>query len=229
MSNQFRAVLGGLFVAFAAVTSEAAPITFTTNDATPIPSYTEGGFLVTFTGAFNPDHTGGNSALGFMLDGTECFGDGCASSGSAAAGTYYNENGELSTSIRIETVSGNPFSFSGFDGAEGMWADGGFAGNPHWAGRIRVDATRADNTVVTEFFDLDGISDGPGGALDFQSFAPSFFDVFVTLEFTGAPGLTYTGNDFFIDNVNLSEVPEPSTWLLLASGLVVAARARRRR
>lgn len=219
---------GVALMALLSATSQAAPIAFITNGANPIPSYTEGGFVVTFTGAFNPGHTGTSYPLGFMLDGTECFGSGCSSNGSAAAGTYHNQFGQLSTGISIKTVTGNPFTFAGFDGAEGMFANGGIPGNPHWAGRIRVDATLVNNTVLTQFFDLDGSADGPGGIADFESFA-GLLGVFIQIDFTGAPSQTYQGNDFFIDNVNVSAVPEPATWALLALASLMLAFGLRRR
>ena len=58
---------------------------------------------------------------------------------------------------------------------------------------------------------------------------PSFFDVFIRLDFSGAPNGQYEGNDFFLDNIIVSEVPEPASLLLVGGGLLAAASAARRR
>jgi hypothetical protein len=176
----------------------------------------------------DPDNTGFSVPVGFILDGTEC-GPPCSSNGTAAASTYDNAQFQLSSGMFIESISGSAFTFAGFDGAEGMWAAPSFLGTAHWAGRIRVDATRVDLTVLTQFFDLDGFSDGPGGVAEFQSFASaSSYDVFVRLDFSGAPSAEYQGRDFFIDNIAVSEVPEPASLLWLATGLAAVGRRRMR-
>jgi len=73
---------------------------------------------------------------------------------------------------------------------------------------------KADSTVVTTTFTLDGIIDGTGPIEDFQTFyfGPEFSDlVYVEVPF-----------EFYaLDNLILTPIPEPCSFLLLGLGLII--------
>lgn len=74
---------------------------------------------------------------------------------------------------------------------------------------IEFRGIKADNSFVTFSFTTDGMIDGMGPLVDFQTVMfPTTFANLQRVEFNSA--------GFSIDNVSLSIVPEPTTWSLLA-------------
>ncbi len=85
---------------------------------------------------------------------------------------------------------------------------------------LHVIGTYADDSTVLEVLIFDGIADGPGGAVDFQTFElPMSFDGLKSVNFllngTGAGNLDGL---FGIDNI---EVPEPPGSVLSLSALFI--------
>lgn len=126
------------------------------------------------------------------------------------------------------------FRFAGFDasfiGAQGVTL-------PTVPGLVRLQGIKADNTSITQTFNLGGPSST--GALSFKSFATT--GAFSTTLFhnvyffgfacnTGGSCSAFSSDQaqFAIDNINVTAVPEPSTWALVMGGLVAAAAFRRR-
>ena len=126
------------------------------------------------------------------------------------------------------------FRFAGFD-ASFIGAQG--ATLPAVPGLVRLQGIKADNTSLTQTFNLGGPSST--GALSFKSFATT--GAFSTTLFqnvyffgfacnVGGSCTAFSSNaaQFAIDNINVTAVPEPSTWALMMGGLVAAAAFRRR-
>ena len=127
------------------------------------------------------------------------------------------------------------FRFAGFD-ASFIGAAG--APLPPVAGLIRVQGFRADNTSLSQTFQLAGPSSN--GALSFRSystngaFASTLFASVYMFGFScnAAGSCTAFSNNqgqFAIDNLNVTAVPEPSTWMLMIGGLIAATAVARRR
>lgn len=140
------------------------------------------------------------------------------------------QNGSNYLLLQEDTISISPqaagsyFSLLQFDGAE---AHQGLTSV--WAERIRVTGYRYDNTVVTAEFTLDGLQDGAGFGVDFQTFSlPSGFSGLTAAVFEGV-GLGQ--NWFSADNllVEPSAVPLPAGAWLLGSGLAALLGLARRR
>lgn len=70
--------------------------------------------------------------------------------------------------------------------------------------------------VVTTSFQLDGIVDGAGGADDFETW-------FFPASFAGIVRLESTSTLYSMDNLVVTIVPEPGTWLLMSIGAVALA------
>jgi hypothetical protein len=127
------------------------------------------------------------------------------------------------------------FRFAGFD-AGFIGAQGNAL--PGVPGLVRLQGVRADNTSITQTFNLTGPSST--GALSFKSFATTgafsttlFKNVFFfgfSCNAAGACAAFSTDQaQFAIDNISVTSIPEPSTWALMLSGLAAAVAVRRRR
>ena len=135
----------------------------------------------------------------------------------------------------VSSVDGAQFRFAGFD-ASFIGAEG--ATLPALAGLVRLQGFRADNSFITQTFQLGGPNSN--GALSFRSysttgaFASTLFSVVYMFGYScnaaGSCAAPFSNNQgqFAIDNLNVTAVPEPSTWMLMLGGLVAAAAVARR-
>jgi len=94
--------------------------------------------------------------------------------------------------------------------------------------QIKVIGTYAGGGTVMETFTPDGTVDGMGGVADFQTFALASGEGWYNLtsvifeHLNGAPkDLAITQGSFALDNIQVQVVPELSTWLLFAAGLLI--------
>ena len=134
----------------------------------------------------------------------------------------------------IGAVGDALFRFAGFDasfiGAAGVAL-------PAVPGLVRLQGIKADNTSVTQTFNLGGPSST--GALSFKNYATTgafsttLFKYVYMFGFACDAGgackaFSTDQAQFAIDNINVTAVPEPSTWALMLGGLAAAAAVRRR-
>ena len=126
------------------------------------------------------------------------------------------------------------FQFAGFD-ASFIGAQGAIL--PSVPGLVRLQGIKADNTSITQTFNLGGPSST--GALSFKNFATTgafsttlfqyvYFFGFACDMGGSCSAFSSDQAQFAIDNINVTAVPEPSTWALMLGGLVAAASFRRR-
>jgi len=119
--------------------------------------------------------------------------------------------------ITVSRLDGQPFDLVRFDVAE--WDQGQGS-----AQTISVRGVFAAGGEASQEFDLDRIFDGPGPLEDFETI--ELGGVYASLSFVTFDGFNGLGaNQIAIDNL---VVPEPTTALLLACGLVGLATYRRR-
>ncbi len=138
----------------------------------------------------------------------------------------YPYNGTTVGIVQNEGVlsqqGGGAFSLSQFDWAG--WAD------PLVERDFTVRGVRADASELLQVFSPDGISDGFGGAADFQTFVLGVDWtnlVSVTWQHNTLPG---DPNGFFaVDNMQVEAVPEPGSFVLFGSGLLLGLWWKRRR
>lgn len=129
----------------------------------------------------------------------------------------------LDPSIIVMTrIDGGAFSISRFDAAEGFLNFGSPVG---FASKLRIEGSRIGGGTETATVDFDGLNDGTGPGVDFQTFAlPSTFRnlssvTFRSLNAAGNPDFVY----FSLDNLQVAAVPEPAEWLLMVLGLGAVA------
>jgi hypothetical protein len=197
------------------VPSKATTLTFEGAPSGGISSYTENGYLATFSGG---------SGNGYHSNSLGCF-PRCADNGTFYLSVLQSFVPGDADKIVFTAVDNGSFAFSSFSGAET------FAGNSYgdWAKGISVEGVRPDGTTVSQEFILDQISDGLAGDTDFQSFTSNLTGGFKKLTFKGIDNVN-GGHDFAIDTVVLYEaaaaVPEPVSLLLFCIALLAAGISR---
>lgn len=140
--------------------------------------------------------------------------------------------------VEIEhSKAGQAFSLQAFDAS---FIGGIYDGlNQPVAGVLRVQGFRADNSTVWQDFELQG-RDFYSAGFDFAHFVTSqdfASQQFVAIDFFGfscnadgdCSAFENLKGQFGIDNIEVSAVPEPSSWLMLGSGLLGLGWLSRRR
>lgn len=129
-------------------------------------------------------------------------------------GTTIMTFGFQQSPVTLQNTKHDTFSISSIDIAE-------YSTVPGFSRNVTFFGTRSDSSIVSVDFMLDGILDGIGPAVDFQTFYfPGTFTDLVDLR-ANAEGMA-------IDNLTLHTIPEPTTTATLGMGLVLfAIRGRR--
>lgn len=179
----------------------ATTITFA-GPATSNAFYSEAGY--DFSGA------GGDGDVLYGFTPNRCS-PSCADNGTAYAMTWSAVG--LANTMVMRAANGSLFNLAAFDGAEAPFQS---TSNNYWASAITVTGVLADNSTLSQSFVLDQIGDGTGGLADFQSFS-GLSGAFKELRFSGVQG---RGVEFAIDNLNVNNVPEPSSLALVALALL---------
>lgn len=128
-----------------------------------------------------------------------------------------------------ELARRSPFSVTSFEAGEWFGPGTPFHGISTTGNPIAVTGFLYGGGTITTTFTSDAIaSDGPGPNVDFEtfSFGPGWTSL-VALEFL-VPSPDDDNRQFGYDNIVITVVPEPSTALLLAFGLVGIAVRRHR-
>lgn len=125
------------------------------------------------------------------------------------------------TPFHIEEVGGNPFSVTSFQAGEWFGPGTPFHGVSTTGNPIEVTGFLSGGGTIATTFVSDSIpSDGPGPNVDFETFlfGPGWTDL-IALEFL-VPLPDDDNRQFGYDNIVVDVVPEPSTALLVAIGLI---------
>ena len=121
-----------------------------------------------------------------------------SSNGTTTLFTYVNNGPE--TSFRLDSVSGDSFALTSIDVSE-LFNVGDF-GYDYGLVTVDVIGTLSGGGVVSTSFTVDGISDGIGGAEDFQTFTfPAAFGSLAEVWFVASSGGIHSYFNF--DNITL--------------------------
>ena len=87
------------------------------------------------------------------------------------------------------------------------------------ASPIQVIGTFADSSTISTTFTMDGVVDGSGGRIDFETF--SLGTDWINLVSARIVNTDPNSNQglFSVDNINIIPVPEPETYAMLLAGL----------
>lgn len=121
-----------------------------------------------------------------------------SSNGTTTAYTYVN--GATETEFKLEEVTGAPFSITSIELAE-VFGPSNFA-YAYGVTSVSITGQKNGGGSVGVIVPIDGISDGPGGATDFQThlFSSQWTDL-TSVTFTGTSGTTNVYMNF--DNITL--------------------------
>ncbi len=199
-------------VAIAATLLTVAPAQATVIDFNALPLHTwfQSGTVMTNNGFAIRSNSAG-SYQGIVGNTYTC-GPACPDNGT----NYLLAHG---AGFNFAAVKGSAFSLNSFHGGEAHMGATGL-----WAKNIQVTGTLASGGTVVQSFALDWIQDAQGPAADFQQFNLNGFSNLTSVSFTGIGG----NNFFTLDNLNVSEVPEPASFALLGLGLLGLALSRRK-
>ncbi len=132
--------------------------------------------------------------------------------------SLYSYNGTdymiLSGSVTMTNVARTPFSVSSIDLGNFSYASSSTA---------KLTGTRADGTTVSESF-TSAIANNRS-ASDFTTRTLTNFTNLTSFNIQQTSGAYYAA----VDNINVSAVPEPSTWAMLGLGLAFVAGSLRRK
>ena len=148
----------------------------------------------------------------------------CDSTGGFGISTNDSTSLGLQSDLTISRSDAVPFFFDSFD-ATGLFINTStnFSAN---ANQIIATGSLVGGGTVQSTFTLDSIGDGVGNAPDFETFLlPASF---ANLQSVTLQGIGTNDNNFSIDNLSVSTVPEPSmVTALFCCSIALAARRRR--
>lgn len=124
-------------------------------------------------------------------------------------GTTYMSFGFQQTPVTIQNNNNYTFSISSIDIAE-------YSTVPGFSRNVTFLGTRSDSSIVSVEFMLDGILDGIGPMVDFQTFY--FPETFADLVYLQADA-----SGMVIDNLAIQTVPEPTSSVILGAGITILA------
>lgn len=157
---------------------------------------------------------------GFVISGTSPYWIG---SGANFCNPQCPENGthylltQWEDTIKLKLVSSGPFSAISFQYAEQ------YVGLPY-APEINVVGHMLNGGITTASFFVDGINDGSGPLIDFQTaLLPSSFNNLIYIEFS-TPGTSH----FSLDNIQVSAIPEPASYAFMIAGILGISLLRRK-
>jgi hypothetical protein len=194
-------------------------------------AYREAGYGIGF---YSNVPGGEGSSVGMFVDGSDFTCDSGMACPPNKTGTYYAALNDSYMDIMYEAGAG--FMLKSFD-ASFVGGNPSLASYPNPPGLIRVQAFRANGSYLTQDFWLNGPT-ASGFQLDhFETTGDFANTVFVEALVFGFACDT-TGNckafqtdkgQFAIDNIAMTDVPEPATAAIVGLGLLGLGAARRRR